>query len=116
MVIHIDTREPADLRGTKHKNVNGKIGLIEKVLGSDQVIIRKLDSADYAFFDQDCHSLGLERKAGADFTASMGAKSRQANGNYRLYNQLDKMKLDFTHRGLILEGKFGFDPITKNWT
>ncbi len=38
---------------------------------------------------------------------------RNGNGNVRLHDQLDRMRLTYTHRMLVIEGRLQFNVITK---
>ena len=113
MVVHADTCEPSEVighRDKKTKTYSG--GLLQKTFAPEQLIIRHLDTADYALWDKCGHSLGIERKAGGDLTNSLNNKSRQANGNVRLLNQIVRLKKEYTYPALLLEGTQGYYPFT----
>lgn len=109
VVLHADTCEPKELigyRDTKTKKYSG--GLLQKTFSDDQLIVRHLPTADYALWDQCGHSLGIERKRGGDLTSSLSSRHKQANGNVRLLNQLVRLKDEYTHPALLLEGDQSF--------
>lgn len=74
-------------------------------------MVLKLNSADFVFYDKDNHSLGIERKMAADLLGSL--TSKMANGQKRLIDQLSRMKADYTHRMLLIEGHFDYNVINR---
>jgi len=70
-----------------------------------------LACADFLLFDQDGHSLGIERKTASDLLGSLSKK--MVNGNVRLDDQLERMAEEYTHRLLIVEGWPMYDTKTR---
>lgn len=67
----------------------------------------KLDSADFVLFDQDGHSVGIERKEVGDLLNSLGQK--MASGHRRLADQLERMVATYSHSLLIVEGQWRYE-------
>lgn len=113
VVIHVDTREPKDMRVLIHRALCGESHTIAEC-ERGLVTVRKLDSGDYSMFDKDGCYLGIERKTVTDMLGSL--QHKQANGNKRLYDQLERMGLEYTHRALLIEGDLGYGTFTKRAT
>jgi len=97
-MLHVDSREKASIRD-----------LVKFTAGPTHVML--LECADFLLFDRDGHSLGIERKAVSDLLGSLGHKN--SNGNVRLHDQLDRMKLTYSHVMLLVEGRLQFNVINK---
>lgn len=110
LIIHIDTAEQARERGIYHSVICGQPHPLKKC---PVICFRKMDSGDFAMFDQctPAHWLGIERKRAGDLLGAMAKKN--SNGNPRLYDQLERMSKEYTHRYLFIEGMPEFDPETK---
>ncbi len=94
----VDSREKAPIKD-----------LVRFTAGPTHVML--LECADFVLMDRDGHSLGIERKAVSDLLGSLGHKN--SNGNVRLHDQLDRMKLAYSHRMLLIEGRLQFNVISK---
>lgn len=97
-MIHIDSREPAFMRMLVSAACKGDTS--EAFLGS----------ADYVVFDQDGHSLGIERKTASDLLGSLSHTN--ANGEKRVLDQIDRMGQTYDRTMLVIEEPFAFERAT----
>lgn len=73
-------------------------------------MVMKLECGDFALFDKDGHSLGIERKEVGDLLNSL--REKQANGVARLPDQLARMAMTYDYRILLIEGDMRYDDDT----
>lgn len=83
--------------------------LVSFVAGPATVL--NLECADFVLFDQDGHSLGIERKGVSDLLGSLS--HRNSNGNVRLPDQLERMSQTYSHRMLVVEGTLNFNVVSR---
>lgn len=98
-MLFVDSREKAGIKE-----------LVAFTVGSTKVL--QLECADFLLIDRDSHSLGIERKAVSDLLGSLG-KRQVGNGAVRMFDQLERMRLTYSHRMLVVEGRLQFNVITK---
>jgi ERCC4-type nuclease len=100
-VIHVDTREKPPTFVRK----------LELMLPAGDFSRHTLKAGDYALFDQDGHSLGIEHKRPLDWLASLG--DVQANGEKRIWNEIAKMEEWYSHPTIVVSGPLQYDLLTQ---
>lgn len=98
-MIHVDTREKEPIPS----------GVLRRV-GLEDYAHHTLKAGDFAIFDADGHSLGIEHKRPLDWLASLGDK--QKNGETRIWNEIAKMKDWYSHSLIVVSGPLTYDPMT----
>ncbi len=108
-ILYVDTAEQAPERAIYHHVVCGQP---HQLKSCPVMTFKRLESGDFAMLDKCGHWLGVERKRDSDLLSSLG-KGKLKNGNPRLYDQLQRMEREYTHRLLFIEGVVGFEPGTQ---
>jgi ERCC4-type nuclease len=98
-VIHLDTREKPPIPA-----------LLLARLGTHDYSRHTLKAGDFAIFDADGHSLGIEHKRPLDWLASLG--DEQKNKEKRIWNQIERMKEWYSHSLIIRTGALRYSPLS----